>query len=275
MSVYKGAKLVFTRRKLIWLWGGYAVALYAHRYILLPAVTDLPRYLENAIAPALGKNVYKVSAYSQIFVGFSNLGELFGAFCVFMASNFIKTPLPWLRMDAILLMLVWYLPFYKPERTGEVSFAWQLGPLFIPISFGWAAGDVSLAAYIQAVLAREEGKEVNISPLGAVMSFLYSSYIVLYAALGTVLGRVIDSSFAEDGDMKRALIYIAGIHFTCISVFVLCNTLIPKGAIAFNPDMLYDENLEKDLLTEKGPQAGDQNEQTGKAKLDASGFLVT
>jgi hypothetical protein len=39
---------------------------------------------------------------------------------------------------------------------------------FIPVSFRWAAGDVSLAAYIQASLARVEAKNCNVSALGAV-----------------------------------------------------------------------------------------------------------
>lgn len=46
---------------------------------------------------------------------------------------------------------------------------------FIPISFGWAAGDVSLAAYVQAFIARIEAKTKNVSALGAVMAFLYST----------------------------------------------------------------------------------------------------
>lgn len=49
---------------------------------------------------------------------------------------------------------------------------------FIPISFGWAAGDVSLAAYIQASLARGgDATTAGISTLGAVMSFLYVTYV--------------------------------------------------------------------------------------------------
>lgn len=263
MSIYKGAKLVFTRRKLVWLWGSYAVALYAHRY------------LENAIAPAIARRVFQVSAYSQIMVGGSNLGELLGAFCVFLFSNWIKTPLPWIRWDAIMLLLVWYLPFYKSQPR-KVVYAWRLAAYFMPISFGWAAGDVSLAAYIQAILAREEGNDPNISALGAVMSFLYSSYIVLYAFLSVLLGRVIDRCFREDGNIKRALIYVAGIHFTCIAVFVFANTFIPKGAFGINPDMLYNENLEREVdeVDEKAPGSPDNNGTTKGQKDDAADFAI-
>ncbi|CAF0993642.1 unnamed protein product, partial [Rotaria magnacalcarata] len=38
-SVYVGGKIIFTKRRFIWLWSGYSVALYSHRY------------LENCITP--------------------------------------------------------------------------------------------------------------------------------------------------------------------------------------------------------------------------------
>ncbi|CAF4452800.1 unnamed protein product, partial [Adineta steineri] len=38
-----GAKIIFTHRKFVWLWGCYALTLYAHRY------------LENGIAPQIAK----------------------------------------------------------------------------------------------------------------------------------------------------------------------------------------------------------------------------
>ncbi|CAF1118875.1 unnamed protein product [Rotaria sordida] len=93
-SVYVGGKLIFTKRKFIWLWSGYSVALYAHRY------------LENGIAPQVAKRYMEDSAWSQIIVGGSNFGELIGAFVVFICASFVRTPMPWLRLDAILLMIV-------------------------------------------------------------------------------------------------------------------------------------------------------------------------
>jgi hypothetical protein len=39
-------------------------------------------------------------------------------------------------------------------------------------SFGWAAGDVSLAAYIQSTLAKLENIDPDVSALGAVMAFV-------------------------------------------------------------------------------------------------------
>jgi hypothetical protein len=73
----------------------YSVALYAHRY------------LENSISPLIAKRVFNESAYSQILVGGSNFGELLGALSVFFLSDSVPTPLPWLRLDCLLLLIVW------------------------------------------------------------------------------------------------------------------------------------------------------------------------
>ena len=179
-------------------------------------------------------------------VGGSNFGELLGAIAVFFFSDVVKTPIPWLRVDALMLLLVWYVPFF-PSQPNQAIYAWRLAALFIPVSFGWSAGDVSLMAYIQAVLSREEAQDPNVSMLGAVMAFLYSSTIVLYAVLAPLLGKVFDRVLTEDGNIQRALIYLGGAQFTVIFVIVMANTFIPKGALKFNPEMLYNETLEEDV----------------------------
>ena len=86
------------------------------------------------------------------------------------------SPIPFIRVDALLLNILWFLPYF-PTQPNQVSYAWKIAACFIPISFGWAAGDVSLAAYIQASLARVEAKTVGVSALGAVMAFLYVVYV--------------------------------------------------------------------------------------------------
>jgi hypothetical protein len=133
---------------------------------------------------------------------------------VLVSTNKIPTPIPWLRFDAFMLNIVWVMPFL-PIVAGSVNSAWyvtlqlsflqkytfnqliiayrKLAAIFIPISFGWAAGDVSLAAYIQSTLAKIESKEPDVSTLGAVMAFLYVTYIVLYAVLSAVLGNWVDA----------------------------------------------------------------------------------
>ena len=41
-------------------------------------------------------------------VGGSNLGELLGACFVFVFTNLIHTPMPWLRLDALMILIVWW-----------------------------------------------------------------------------------------------------------------------------------------------------------------------
>ena len=119
------------------------------------------------------------------------------------------------------------------------------------ISFGWAAGDVSLAAYIQASLARKESTTRNVSALGSVMAFLYTTYIVIYAITSPLLGTYVDNvSKANDDDVSSAMVNIAGVQFTLIAVIMIAATFVPKGAFAFNPDTLYGERLDKDVDSE-------------------------
>jgi MFS family permease len=231
-SIWTGMNIVFSDRKFIWLLPGYSLALFGHRF------------LENNIAPYVARRYLGNSAWSQIMVGGSNFGELLGALFVFIFTNAIKTPIPWLRLDALLLMVVWYLPFWYPPMN-QVSQAWIVAATFVPVSFGWAAGDVSLAAYIQALLQRKEGEHKDVSPLGAVMAFLYSTYIVVYAIMSPMMGRYIDRvSAANNSDIHSGIFNVGGVQFTILMGIVLFASFIPKGAFAFNPKMLNDENLE-------------------------------
>lgn len=129
------------------------------------------------------------------------------------------------------------------------------------ISFGWAAGDVSLAAYIQASLARMESRTNNVSALGAVMAFLYSTYIVIYAITSPLLGRYIDKiSKRNKGNISEAFKNIAGVQFTIIAILILAATFIPRGALSFNPDTLYGERLDKGLDEELSEDDGDEDQ---------------
>jgi hypothetical protein len=78
-----------------------------------------------------------------------------------------------LRLDALALNIVWILPYIAVTK-GKVAGAWKIAGCFIPISYGWAAGDVSLAAYIQSSLAKVENIDPDVSALGAVMAFCKS-----------------------------------------------------------------------------------------------------
>ena len=50
----------------------------------------------------------------------------------------------------------------------------------------------------------------DVSALGAVMAFLYSSYIILNAVLSSVLGTVIDKDFAAHGNIQSSLARVGG-----------------------------------------------------------------
>ncbi|KAJ2913947.1 hypothetical protein MD484_g6478, partial [Candolleomyces efflorescens] len=217
-SVWVGARLIFTNRCFIWLIPSYAIALYLHRF------------LENTLAPAFSRRVLGVAEWSQIIVGGSNFGELLGALSVLMLSDYAPTPLPWLRFDALAvgtirrlikigysfnlkLNLVWILPAFARIATHDVTWAWRVAACFIPISMGWAAGDVSLAAYIQAMLSESAFHYERVSALGAVMAFLYTTYIVLYAALSVVLGHIIDVDEDTNGNIIQSLKTVGGFVF--------------------------------------------------------------
>jgi len=248
-SVYLGARLVFLNRSFIWLFPGYALALYLHRF------------LENSVAPAFAKRTLGISAWSQIMVGCSNLGELLGAVTVFMLSDVIPTPLPWLRLDALLLNLVWVLPHFAGIARKDVSWAWRTGGICIAISYGWAAGDVSLAAYIQAAVKDKDFGMSGVSALGAVMAFLYSSYIVIYAILSVLLGKIVDSDFAAHGNIISALRRIGGIQFSVCSGIIILACFIPKGAFAMNPKIIGDIRLEGES---GGARSSDEVESEGR-----------
>ncbi|KAH9882871.1 hypothetical protein J1614_000237 [Plenodomus biglobosus] len=267
-SVWTGGKIIFTHRKFVWLLPGYAIALYGHRY------------LENAIAPAVARRYLGNSAWSQIMVGGSNFGELLGALFVFMFTNLVHTPMPWLRIDALALLIVWYLPYWHPPKN-DVGQAWIVAATFLPISFGWAAGDVSLAAYIQASLARIESRTQNVSALGAVMAFLYSSYIVVYAIASVSLGTYIDRvSDRNQEQIQPAILNVAGVQFTIIFVLVMASTFVPKGAFSVNPKMLSEEFLDTDLEDEeleyvpgvqvKSKQSHESHEMAGSSRANSS-----
>ena len=103
------------------------------------------------------------------------------------------------------------------------------------VSSGWAAGDVSLSAYIQSSLTHSKFKD-QVSPLGAVMAFLYTTYIVCYACLSFGLGKVIDK-YVSQKEPQTFLFYIAGVMMTISCILIFLNTFIPKGACKLNPTM--------------------------------------
>ena len=187
-----------------------------------------------------------------------------------------------------MLLIVWYLPFFNPPPNQSIV-AWKMAATFIPISFGWAAGDVSLAAYIQASLARGgEATTAGISTLGAVMSFLYVTYvrpvvllpcshvdfllfqIITYAILSPLLGSYVDSqvryvsrhkgssTYPTDAQYRqnqvhRALLNVGAVHFTILSGMILIASMTPRGALRLNPQLISDE-IGKDFEEVQSPE---------------------
>ena len=230
-SIANGAKIVFTSRKFIWLFAAYPLAMYSHRYV------------ENSITSQVARRYLNNSAWSQILVGGSNLGELLGAVFVFCFNRSIKSPLLWVRLDALMLFIIWYIPFYYPPAD-QMKYAWIMAATLVPIGFASAVGDISLDAYIQSSVTRLESKHRNFSPLGAVMAFLYSTYIIIYSIANPFLGRHIDHAFNATGSIRSSLIYTAAVQLTVIFVIMVAATFIPKGSVAFNPTIIDDDGEE-------------------------------
>lgn len=117
-----------------------------------------------------------------------------------------------------------------------------------------------------------ESRTNNVSALGAVMAFLYSTYIVIYAITSPLLGRYIDKiSKRNKGNISEAFKNIAGVQFTIIAILILAATFIPRGALSFNPDTLYGERLDKGLDEELSEDDGDEDQkQIGIEKERAS-----
>jgi hypothetical protein len=242
-SIYVGGRILLSSRKFAWLIPAYTIALYGHRY------------LESGIVPPVARRYLGESSWSQIIIGGSNLGELIGALLVLFSYNLIPTPIPWIRLDALTLLVVWYMPFWRPP-AGDVSQAWIAAATVLPVSMCWSAGDVSLIAYIQALLTRTESEEERVSTLGAVMAFLYSINIILVAVASPLLGRYIDQVYTQTGGTSGGNIYeaiknVGGVQFTVVAVIVLASTLVPRGSWALNPQMLYNEKYDKDVSDEE------------------------
>jgi hypothetical protein len=261
-SVWIGARLVCTQRALVWLIPAYSIALVHHRY------------LENTFFAFYAKSELKNSDLQSILVGGSNFGELLGAIFVVLFARSIKTPIPFLRADALLIAFVWIICLL-PVESNTLAFAWKLAPIASVISLGWAAGDISLAAYIQSRLAKFETIDQYTSPLSAVMSFLYSLYLVLYFIFNLGMGFLRDDYMNNKKSTKELYIILGGVVMTVAGVVVFISTFIPRGSLAWNPDpdtvnfdekiMLGDVVLEESDEIEEGKQ---KEEGSGEARMD-------
>jgi hypothetical protein len=262
-SVKVGATLVFTNSSLIWLMPAYVLPLVVHRYF------------ENTFFPFYAKYNLGDGAVQQILIGGSNFGELCGALAVLFTATRIRTPLPWLRADAITLFLIFFfcafvipgqvtkfdsktqitlLTFPSGAAINAVGWAWRMAPISTLVSFGWASGDISLTAYVQERLQPLEKKDKSVSLLGSVMSFLYVSYLLIFFVLNIGISKCLGNLNFTETYGKKAAPYdvvlatmqydwymIGGVFFTLSAIIIFASTFIPQGSCAVNPDMPSDE----------------------------------
>jgi MFS family permease len=249
-SIYFGAKLVCTQRALVWLLPAYTLPLVLHRY------------LENTLFPFYTKGVLGSSNYQTILTAGSNFGELLGALLVVLVAKKIKTPIPFLRLDVLLLLFIWILPFFPVDKLNPFNTTWQLFPIMAIISSGWAAGDVSLAAYVQSRLNDYASIDKYTTPLGAVMSFLYVTYLVAFYVLNLLMSLLRDD-YDKNGKSKTELFMIIGGGFMTISgVIVMISTFIPRGSFAWNPDpdtVEFDEEIDLSGVPSEGKVNGEKD----------------
>ncbi|ORZ41416.1 hypothetical protein BCR44DRAFT_1422785 [Catenaria anguillulae PL171] len=245
-SVWVGAKLVCMNRTLVWLIPAYTIPLVLHRY------------LENVLASQYANFAIGKGSYQQLLVAGSNFGELLGALFVLLFATAVPSPIPWLRLDAFtLLIAAWTLPLANPWKDNPDAWVWFLAATFVPVSFGWAAGDVSLVAFVQSKLSKIEDEEASVSPLGSVMSFLYVLYIIIFAIVNPWIAGVQDDFIRplikQFGEAKKwklwtglaltreAMWYTSGLFLTISAGIILLATFIPKGSFALNPQVIDDE----------------------------------
>ncbi|CAF4099594.1 unnamed protein product [Rotaria sordida] len=100
-----------------------------------------------------------------------------------------------------------------------------------------AGDDISLNADIQSSLSKSKLKNKDISSLGSVMVFLYSSYIILYAILNPLLGKYIDQIYNTNQTIRPAFIYTVGVQITIISILMAISTFIPRDSFKLNPSL--------------------------------------
>ncbi|CAG8438847.1 6679_t:CDS:2 [Diversispora eburnea] len=223
-SIKRGFIIITSERRFIWLIPGYVLPLMFHRYI------------EGYLFPTFSKQVLKEGHLSGFLLAASNFGELCGALLVLVIGSRIYSPLPWVRLDSMTLMVLWVFPYLRVTSSlGSIKWVGAVFPLMMVLSAGWAAGDVSLVAYVQSRLhsvnaANEEGT----SPLGCVMALLYSSYVLGYLALSIPMGKLFDK-YKADGNIIRAFFWGSGILIVIGAVIIFSSTFIPKGAFALNP----------------------------------------
>ncbi|CAF4223312.1 unnamed protein product, partial [Adineta steineri] len=101
--------------------------------------------------------------------------------------------------------------------------------------------------------------------------------IIIYAILNPLLGLYIDHVYNSTGTVRPAFFNTVAIQMTVICGIVFISTLIPKGAIACNPKLSQDENVD---IIENPNISSDRNSDHGQVikrnnQVDTGSELVT
>eukprot|EP01122_Echinamoeba_exundans_P017041 TRINITY_DN883_c0_g1_i4.p1 TRINITY_DN883_c0_g1~~TRINITY_DN883_c0_g1_i4.p1 ORF type:complete len:390 (+),score=39.31 TRINITY_DN883_c0_g1_i4:233-1402(+) len=171
-QIWLGARIVLTHRSFNWLFLAYVVPQLLHRIF------------ENLVLPVYFSYIVNDGTLQGLGLGGSNFGELCGAALVFLLAKFVANPIIWVASDALAMNLMWVFPFLFIGYT-QLGWAFTIAALMWVISGTWAAGDISTMAYIQNALPERaklnEEDEDDVSPLGAVLGFLFATYAVMIA----------------------------------------------------------------------------------------------
>ena len=270
ISMWQGAKTLGHERDTAWILLAYPLTQYTHTC------------LEHQIAPAISKHYLRDASQIPILVAGSNFGELLGAIAAMFLQRYLPTPMPWLRLNALSLLLAWYFPFWTPTLSSHLS-AWYAAVVLMPMGATWSAALVSLCAHLQKTIMNEPSEATaNLSPLSCVFGFLNAAELTLLAPSSTLFGWLIDTKSnagmeaakkaavevglkageragleagmkARLAPVQNALQWVAGVNLSVAAILIMASTFISKGSFRVNPKRVgsLTEKSETSLVEEQ------------------------
>jgi len=118
------------------------------------------------------------------------------------------------------------------------------------ISGSWAAGDISQVAYLQSTISEQEDEVHGVNHLAAVMSFLYSCYIILSTFIVFGLSQAVDR-FSANGTPQFGFMTIC-IVLSVIS-FVICIIYLLFAKIKPTKEEENEETMQSESQTQEKP----------------------
>jgi MFS family permease len=226
-QIWLGARIVLTHRSFNWLFLAFIVPQLLHRIF------------ENLVLPIYFSYIVNDGTLQGLGLGGSNFGELCGAALVFLLAKFITNPLIWVASDAVAMNLMWVFPFLYLGYT-QLGWAFTIASLMWIISGTWAAGDISTMSYIQNALPERaklnKEDEDDVSPLGAVLGFLFAAYAVLIAVVLYLLGQFFRVPNNDPTLLRDRFIYVVCIPVSVIAVLIIINAAFARIIRKDNPD---------------------------------------